>query len=182
MLTLPFPLISCDIGVGCDDEESLDLESLLDIAERVERAIERILAVSEPRGAEVGPGVLVVASVDMEPEFELLCEESPLTPLFGYGRDGDEEAAEDGERSSGVEDRVLVSIFDSSGCRAAPTCGVPICDGIGVGGLLYTPAGWKVFGVERGRRVFVVGRTHNALNGGCLCDRPRLRGYRTSDL
>ena len=70
-----------------DDEESFERVSLLEIAERVERAMERILAVSESRGAEVGPGVLTVVEVEMELVGELEARplgrvESALTSPF----------------------------------------------------------------------------------------------------
>lgn len=78
---------SCGVGEGVDDCESFERVSLLEIAERVERAIERMLAVSDPRGAEVRPGVLTVVEVEMElvgePEARPLGRgESALTSPF----------------------------------------------------------------------------------------------------
>lgn len=43
----------------------------LEIVERAERAMDRMLAVSESRGAEVGPGRLVVASLDLDPDVDV---------------------------------------------------------------------------------------------------------------
>ncbi len=59
------------------------------------------------------------------------------------GSEGEDDAAEAGERSSGVKDRVLASAETSSDLWTASTCGVDICDGIGVAGLLYTAEGIK---------------------------------------
>jgi hypothetical protein len=125
-----------------EDEESLERDSLLDMAERVERAMDRMLAVSEPRGAEVGPAVGVdVLTVEAEPPVEVEVRplgrgESPFKSPFRDGNEGDEDAAEDGESSSGVEDKVLVSVPGSSGWCEALICGVGICDMLGVEGLL----------------------------------------------
>ena len=65
-----------------------------------------------------------------------------------YGREGEEEAAEDGDRISGVDERVLTSPFVSSALCDMPVCGVEISDVIGLACLLYTAAGLKVLGFE----------------------------------
>lgn len=124
-------VVPLGVGEGVDDEEPFERDNLLEMAERVERAMDRMLAVSEPRGPDVGPGVLMVVSVEMDPDVELLearpdplvRDDSPFGSPFRYGREGDEDAAEHGERSSGVEDKVLVSVpcSGSSGWCEAPT-------------------------------------------------------------
>ncbi len=65
------------------------------------------------------------------------------------GSEGDEEAADVGDSSSGVEDKVLLSPFVSGRCDG-PVSGVETWEGIGVVGLLYTGAIWKVLVVANG--------------------------------
>lgn len=123
-LGISFPLTSAswDWGEDSEDVESLDRDSLLEMAERVERAIDRILPVSDARGADVGAGPLVAMSMDGESELRALARDcSPFRSPLGYGREGDEEAADDGERSSGVDDKVLVSVPNSSARLTALT-------------------------------------------------------------
>ena len=57
-------------ATGGEDVEALDLEMLgtFERLERADRAMERMLLVSESRGAEVGPGFLAVVSLDVDPE------------------------------------------------------------------------------------------------------------------
>ncbi len=100
------------LDIGGDEIEAFDLDMLgtFEILESAERAMDLILLVSESRGAEVGPRFLGVASLEVDPEgtgeraLPLRC----ACP-FVNGSEGDEEAAEAGEGSSGVEDKVLVS-------------------------------------------------------------------------
>ena len=114
----------------------------------------RLLA-SGSRGAEVGPGTLAVVLVDeVEVEFECarlvpLPDDSPECRPLVYGRE-EVEAADMGERSSGVKEGVLVSGLWSSEAFKAGIRGIEIWDGLGVGGLLYTPFPWKAWGVEYG--------------------------------
>ena len=146
------PLLGiCGIGEELGDTF---LPFTFDSVERADRAIERMLPVSESWGAEVGP--LAVAPVEADSDIErdsvrslpFLTVSPEGLPLV-YGSERDDGAAEAGERSSGVEERVLVSADSSDLCNAS-TCGVEIREGTGVGGLLYTGAGWKVLTFEKG--------------------------------
>ncbi len=135
-IAFPFPS-----DPGGEDVEALDRAILgtFERVERAERAIDRILLVSESRGAEVGPRFLGVASLEVDPETigdNTLLLECVLP--FVYGSEGEDDAAEAGERSSGVEERVLLSPNTSPDRRTASTCGVDICEVIGVDCLLYT--------------------------------------------
>ena len=106
------------LDTGGDEVEALDLAMLgtFERLERAERARERILLVSESRGAEVGARFFGIAPVEVEPE----ATGERVLPLTGVcpfvnGSEGDDEAAEAGDRSSGVEDEVLASPATSPG-------------------------------------------------------------------
>lgn len=155
-----------DVGDGFESvegEDVLERESLDDRVDFADLAIERMLPVSgsrldegsKSRGADVGPGCRVAVGDELDPavekdrcRLEPLRENSPEPRWpFVYGRWGDDEAAEDGDVISGVDDRVLTSPFVSSLCDM-PVRGVDISDVIGLAGLLYTAAGLKVLGFE----------------------------------
>jgi len=95
-------------------EENLDAsESFAD------RATDRMLLVSESRGAEVGPGVLAaVVPLEGDVDGDTDCgfrNESP--ERLSFAKESDEvDSADMGDSSSGVEDRVLVSTLRSSNC------------------------------------------------------------------
>jgi len=63
---LPFASSLSVLGAGGEELEALDLDTL-ERLERAERARERMLLVSESRGAEVGPGFLGVP-LELDPE------------------------------------------------------------------------------------------------------------------
>ena len=101
-----FGSIAVPFGDAIDELEAFDRETL-ERLERAERAIDRMLLVSESRGAEVGARFLGVCVAPLE-----VCDKAcPFVrwPLV-YGSDGEDDDAEAGERSSGVEERVLVSV------------------------------------------------------------------------
>ena len=100
------------LDTGGDEVEALD--RAFERLERADRARERILLVSESRGAEVGPRFLGVVSLEVDPEGERALPFRCVCP-FVNGSEGDEEAAETGDRSSGVEDKVLESPDTSPG-------------------------------------------------------------------
>jgi hypothetical protein len=109
------------------------------------------------RRLEVAPFAAVVVSVEpveVEKDLPFLDDSPERRAPFIYGKDGEEEAADVGERSSGVDDRVLVSPFVSGGWANDTERGVDICDRIGVVGLLYTGAIWKVLSVANGATTF----------------------------
>lgn len=108
---------------------------------RAERATERMLLESEAStGAEVGPRAVVSAVfVDMV-KVRLACEDESREDSmpFVFVKERDEEAADVGDRSSGVDDKVPLSPLVSG-----IVLGVEICEGTGVDGLLYIGAGVK---------------------------------------
>lgn len=114
-LTSPFLWGGEEVDVGdFDPFRLIELGILLAIESRADRAAERILFTSEAsRRLEVGPLGVVVASVEVERERPFLDDSPERRAPFICGREGDEDAAEDGERSSGVEHKVLVSPFVS---------------------------------------------------------------------
>ena len=109
-MPIAFPFSS---ATGEEDVEALDRVILgtFERVERAERAMDRILLVSESRGAGVGPRFLGVASLEVDPETigdNALLLECVLP--FVYGSEGEDDAAEvAGDGSSGVEERMLLS-------------------------------------------------------------------------
>jgi len=96
-----------------------EFESFDVIDSRADRATDLILLVSGSRGADVGPmplvvGVLLVVEVGGDNEGGLRDDSPERLPLV-YGSE-EEDAADIGERSSGVEESVLDSKFGSSCC------------------------------------------------------------------
>jgi len=121
-------------------ERSLEPLESFDFADR---AMDRILLVSGSASGALRPNTGVDAEVDGENSLD-----SPVP--FVFAREGEEDAADTGERISGVDERVWTSVLSAGSFR-----GVGNCDGLGVDGLLYTSAGWKVLVVAKGTKPLV---------------------------
>lgn len=102
--------------VGVDGPASFDL----DIFERAERAIDRIEMVSESFVGESGEA-LAVTFDELDAVADIVA--SPELLLIPETEDEDTEA---GDKSSGVDESVLVSVIDSSSFCKARICGVEI--------------------------------------------------------